>query len=68
MLTGSVYQSASVNTGSFRIEIQNASTTCKPVNVYSDYCSTDPSSGKANCRYVGAVQADGSITLELQMQ
>lgn len=54
VLTTSIYSKASPNTniGSFRIEIQNADSTCTPVNIYSDYCSTDPSKGKADCHFV----------------
>ncbi|MFU8797835.1 MAG: hypothetical protein ACNA7Y_03965 [Gammaproteobacteria bacterium] len=55
VLTSSVYRkntTGETNIGSFRIEIQNASSTCKPVHIYTDWCSTKPETGKADCKYV----------------
>ena len=68
VLTVSNHASPSVNTGSFRIEIQNANSrdpnkACTPKILYSDYCSTDPSKGKQDCKYVWN-QSTGSVTIE----
>jgi hypothetical protein len=62
-------QLGDVNAGSVIVSMANANTSCTLANISVEnyWCSTNPSSGKANCKIVGEKRAPNTVILRLEM-